>query len=75
MEDRRAFMRHPQVIGAAACSLVLSLACLAGGCGAGPGSETASQEKAKYAQSLKERFQKRAAIQKTAAGKRPGRSP
>src|SRR5438105_3973614 len=62
MKDHRAFMRHPHLIGAAGCSLVLGLVCLAGGCGAGPGSEAASQEKAKYAQGLKEQFQKRGAM-------------
>jgi hypothetical protein len=75
MEDRRAVMRHRHFIRAVVCSLVLGFAHLAGGCGGEPGSETASSEKAKYAQGLKEQFQKRPAMQKGASGKRPGRSP
>ena len=75
MEDRRAVMRHAHFIRAVVGCLVLGFASMAVGCGGEPGSESASPEKAKYAQGLKEQFQKRPAMQKGAAGKRPGRSP
>ena len=75
MEDHWAFMCHPHFIRAAVCSLVFSLVCLAGGCGAGPGSETESKQQQKYEQSLKAQMQQRAAVQKAGPGKRAGRRP
>ncbi len=72
MEDRRTVMRHPRLIRGTACSLILGLACLSGGCGAGPGSEAGSQEPPKYAESLKGQMQKQFA-KKGAPARRPGR--
>ena len=65
-------MRYPYLRRAAVASLVLVLGCLTAGCGEGSRSETASKAQSDYAQSLKAQFQKRAAMQKGAPGKRPG---
>jgi hypothetical protein len=69
MKGRFALMRRPQFIRAVVSSLVLSLGCLAGGCGAGSGSGAPSGEMPVAGKNLQEHMKKRAAMQKGAQGK------
>jgi hypothetical protein len=75
MMVRLALMGHRGRVRVGVFSLMFGLTCLAGGCGARPGSETASPETPVSAKSLKEHMKQRAAVQKAAIGKRQASNP
>jgi hypothetical protein len=69
MKDRIGFRRNLLFKRIAIPSLVLSLGCLAGGCGAKPGTNTTSSEVPEAVKNLKEVIKKQVAAHKGAMGK------
>jgi hypothetical protein len=69
MKDRIGHKGQDLFMPSMALSLVLSLLCLASGCGAKPGADTASSEMPESAKNLRDHMKQQAAAQKGAMGK------
>ncbi len=69
MRDCIAPARHALFKRIAVPSLVLSLGCLIGGCGAQPAADTSSSEVPKGVENMKDVIKKQVAAQKAAMGK------